>query len=253
MFKLFKLSLLLPLLMALFTTNSGAVLASDAPTALVTGANRGIGLEFVKQLQAAGYTVIGTARKPAKAVELKKTGAQVVQLDVTDSASVKAMAAALKGQPIDLLINNAGVSGHDAPSFRETDFDKLAFTFDVNSLGPMRVTQALLDNVLLSKQKRVVHISSVMGSIAKNFGGLYGYRASKTALNMLNSSLAKELGQAGVTSVVLHPGWVKTDMGGASAQVETVDSVAGMMKVIGALKLADGGRFIDYQGAELPW
>lgn len=249
MLKSLKFSVFLSLFMAL----GSAVSAADAPTALVTGANRGIGLEFVKQLTAQGYNVIGTARKPGSAGALKRTGASVLQLDVTSSESVRAMAAQLKGQPIDLLINNAGVSGHDAPTFRETDFDKIAFTFDVNSLGPMRVTQALLDNVLASKQKRVVHISSIMGSIEKNWGGLYGYRASKTALNMLNSSLAKEVGKAGVTSVVLHPGWVKTDMGGESAQVEKEDSVAGMLKVISALELADGGRFIDYQGQSLPW
>lgn len=249
MFKSLSATILLSLLMAF----GGFAAAADAPTALITGANRGIGLEFAKQLKAEGYQVIGTARKPAKAVDLKNTGARVMQLDVTDSASVSALAAALKGQPIDLLINNAGVSGHDAPSFKETDFDKIAFTFDVNSIGPMRVTQALLDNVLMSKQKRVVHISSIMGSIEKNWGGAYGYRASKTALNMLNSSLAKEIGKQGVTSVVLHPGWVKTDMGGASAQVETVDSVAGLVTVIGGLKLADNGRFMDYQGEELPW
>ncbi|MFK7975037.1 MAG: SDR family oxidoreductase [Halioglobus sp.] len=249
MFKSFTITALLCFFMLL----SGVAIAAGEPTALITGANRGIGLEFVKQLQAQGYNVIGTARKPQKAADLKKTGAKVLQLDVTDSASVSSLADALKGQPIDLLINNAGVSGHDAPTFKDTDFDKIAFTFDVNSLGPMRVTQALLDNVLMSKQKRVVHISSIMGSIEKNWGGSYGYRASKTALNMFNSSLAIEIGKQGVTSVVLHPGWVKTDMGGASAQVETVDSVAGMVKVISGLTLADSGRFVDFQGVELPW
>lgn len=229
------------------------VAVAESPTALVTGANRGIGLEFVKQLTAQGYEVIGTARKPEKAVELKKTGARVLQLDVTDGESIAAMAEALEGQPIDLLINNAGISGHRAATFRDTEFDKIAFTFDVNSLGPMRVTQALLDNVLASKNKRVVQISSTMGSIANNQGGYYGYRASKTALNMFNSSLAKELGREGVTAVVLHPGWVQTDMGGATAPVQPTDSVAGMIKVIAGLELADGGRFIDYQGETLPW
>lgn len=232
---------------------SGAVFAAEPPTALITGANRGLGLEFATQLKAQGYNVIGTARKPAKATALKALGVLVLPLDVTDSASVQALAEALKGQPIDLLINNAGVSGHDAPSFAETDIDELAFTFDVNSLGPMRVTQALLDNVAGSSEKRVIHISSIMASIEKNWGGAYGYRASKTALNMLNSSLAKELSKDGITSVVLHPGWVKTDMGGETAPVEIVDSIAGMLSVIGALKPGDTGRFIDYQGQTVPW
>ncbi len=240
-------------LLVLLAPFSAQAETAPAPTALVTGANRGIGLELARQLGAAGYTVIGTARKPAQATALKATGARVLPLDVTDTGSVKALADALQGQPIDLLINNAGVSGHDAASFRDIDIDKLAFTFDVNSLGPMRVTQALLDNVLASRQKRIVQISSIMGSIEKNWGGQFGYRASKTALNMFNSSLALELKKSGITTVVLHPGWVKTDMGGPSAQVETVDSVAGLVKVIESLELADTGRFIDYQGKALPW
>ena len=225
----------------------------DKMTTLITGANRGIGLELARQLQAQGHAVIGTARKPDEAAELKALGARVLQLDVTDAASVQAMAAALRGQPIDLLINNAGIGGHTAPSFEETDFDQIGLTFDVNSIGPMRVTQALLPNVLASQRKLVVSISSIMGSIANNQGGYYGYRASKTALNMLNSSLALELADRGVTAVVLHPGWVKTRMGGPSAAITTEDSVQGLLQVITGLQPTDSGRFIDYQGNELPW
>jgi NAD(P)-dependent dehydrogenase (short-subunit alcohol dehydrogenase family) len=233
---------------------SGTAVAEDTgKTVLVTGANRGIGLEFVRQLKAQGYVVIGTARKPDEADDLNAMGVRVEQLDVTDDASVDALADSLKGVRIDLLINNAGIGGHNAGSFRETNFDEIARTFDVNSLGPMRVTQALLDNLDAGEGKTIVHISSIMGSIESNRGGFYGYRASKAALNMFNKSLSVELGKQGYISVVIHPGWVKTRMGGAAAPVELADSVAGMLKVIQNLGAADNGRFIDYQGNGLPW
>ncbi len=233
---------------------SGQVQAGETGmTILVTGANRGIGLELATQLKAQGHDVIGTARKPEEATELKALGVEVLRLDVTDSASVDAMANALEGQPIDLLINNAGTMGHVAPSFEDTDFDRIGLTFDVNSIGPMRVTQAVLPNVLASRRKLVVHISSVMGSIENNRGGYYGYRASKTALNMLNSSLALELKDRGVTAVVLHPGWVKTRLGGEGAAITTDVSVSGMLDVIAGLGPVHSGRFFDYHGNELPW
>lgn len=246
--------LLGPLLLALtFAGYSGMIKAETTMTVLVTGANRGIGLELVRQLRAQGHQVIGTARNPAEASELKETGAMLVSLDVTDSNSVRAMAEELKGQKIDLLINNAGISGHNAKSFAETDFDKVITTFDVNSLGPMRVTQALLPNLLAGEGKTVVQISSTMGSITNNGGGYYGYRSSKSALNMLNKSLALELADMGITSIVMHPGWVQTRMGGAGAAITTQESVAGMLAVIEDLGPEDTGRFLDYQGKELPW
>ncbi|MDH3991814.1 MAG: SDR family oxidoreductase [Gammaproteobacteria bacterium] len=232
---------------------SSVASAEVSMTVLVTGANRGIGLELVRQMRARGHQVIGTARKPEQAMELKETGARVVQLDVTDSNSIRAMAEQLKGQRIDLLINNAGMLGHNAQSFAETDFDQVIATFDVNSLGPMRVTQALLPNILAGSGKTVIQISSTMGSIANNSGGYYGYRASKAALNMLNSSLALELADRGITSVVIHPGWVQTRLGGENAAITVEDSVTGMMQVIAKLGPEDSGRFLDYQGEELPW
>ncbi len=232
---------------------SSVASAEVSMTVLVTGANRGIGLELVRQMRARGHQVIGTARKPEQAMELKETGARLVQLDVTDSNSIRAMAEQLKGQRIDLLINNAGMLGHNAQSFAETDFDQVIATFDVNSLGPMRVTQALLPNILAGSGKTVIQISSTMGSIANNSGGYYGYRASKAALNMLNSSLALELADKGITSVVIHPGWVQTRLGGENAAITVEDSVTGMMQVIAKLGPEDSGRFLDYQGEELPW
>jgi len=231
----------------------GLAQAAEQPTALVTGANRGIGLELATQLKAAGYNVIGTARKPAEATALKAVGARVEQLDVTDAGSVAALAERLEGVAIDLLINNAGVGGDGADSIRELDVDGMAVTYAVNAIGPMRVTQGLLPNLEAGDGKTIVHISSVMGSIQNNWGGAYDYRASKAALNMLNSSLAKELGKEGFTSVVLHPGWVQTRMGGESAPVNPADSVAGLLKVIGGLEDKDNGKFYDYQGEPIPW
>ncbi|MDX1736129.1 MAG: SDR family NAD(P)-dependent oxidoreductase, partial [Halioglobus sp.] len=148
---------------------------------------------------------------------------------------------------------NAGVGGEAGGSIASTDFEQLAMVFDVNSTGPMRVTQALLPNLEAGEGKTVVQISSVMGSIAGNGGGYYGYRASKAALNMLNRSLATELGKQGFVCVVMHPGWVKTRMGGSAAPVEVPDSVAGLLRVIDGLGASDNGRFLDYQGKELPW
>lgn len=233
----------------------GVLHAADAASqvALVTGANRGIGLELATQLKAAGYDVIGTARKPAEATELKALGARVEQLDVTDADSVAALAQRLDGVAIDLLINNAGVGSQQGDTLAEQDFERMAFIFAVNSIGPMRVTQALMPNLATGEGKTIVHISSVMGSIANNWGGAYGYRASKTALNQLNKSLSIELKDKGYTAVVLHPGWVRTRMGGETAPVQPSDSVAGMIAVIGELQPADTGRFLDYQGKEIPW
>ena len=224
-----------------------------AATVLVTGANRGIGLELARQLHAQGYAVIGTARKPAQASELQALDVRVEQLDVTDAASVAALAATLAEVPIDILVNNAGVGGQRVNQLAEIDFEQMAWTFEVNTYGPLRVTQALLPNLQAGEKKTVVQISSVMGSIAQNRGGYYSYRASKTALNQLNKSLSIELGRQGFTCVALHPGWVKTRLGGAQAQLEGKESVAGLVQVIDGLEPADNGRFIDFQGEEIPW
>ncbi len=250
MLRTLSLSLLLSLVTGLW---SSMTMSATAMTVLVTGANRGIGLEMVRQLEARGMNVIGTARNPDAADELKATGARVLPLDVTDAASVAALAEALDGQKIDMLINNAGVGSQRAGSLADYDFDKMRLTFDVNSIGPMRVTQALLPNLQAGQHKTVVSISSVMGSIERNSGGAYGYRASKAALNMMNKSMALELADQGFTCVVMHPGWVRTRMGGEQAPVAPADSVAGLLDVIAGLGPEDNGKFYDYQGEEIPW
>ena len=227
--------------------------AEDRGTVLVTGANRGLGLEFVKQLKAKGYKVIGTARQPAEATELDATGARVEQLDVTSQASVDALAGALKGVPIDILINNAGMVNRADSSLDTLDFTAMERSFQVNSLGPLRVTRALLPNLLAGRDKTIINITSRLGSIELSSGGLYSYRTSKAALNQINKIISVELAPQGFTSIVMHPGWVKTDMGGPDATLEVEESINGMVAVIEGLSPADSGKFFNYDGQQLPW
>lgn len=235
-------------------TPSFAARVNNDMTVLITGANRGIGLEFARQFTEKGYRVIGTARTPDEAHELHDLDVRIVQLDVTDEDSLEAMAADLQGTAIDILINNAGIGGQFADKLTEVDIDKVARTVDVNSLGPMRVTSALYDNLHSGEGRTVIQITSIMGSIELNDrGGFYGYRMSKAALNMFNRSLSHELGDEGFICIVLHPGWVQTDMGGEQAPLTPEESIGGMIKVIEGLDVGDNGRFYDYTGKELPW
>ncbi len=225
----------------------------DARTVLVTGANRGLGLEFAKQYSAAGWRVIGTARTPAEATELQATGVMVVQLDVTDASSVEAMVKTLDGRPIDLLINNAGIGGR-LPSVEDLDVERAARVLDVNLLGPMRVTTALLPHLRKGNGKTIVSISSGLGSITNNTGArYYGYRESKAGLNMFMRSLAAELGPEGFICIAMSPGWVQTDMGGSGAPLTPEQSIGGMREVIGGLTAEKSGRFWSHNGSEIPW
>lgn len=246
-------ALLIGTLLCLATFPGPLSAAQARGTVLITGANRGLGLEFARQFMSRGYHVIGTARKPEQAQALRKLGAQVEQLDVADDASARALAGKLKGQPIDILINNAGIIGSSSNSITGLDFNKMVYTYQVDALGPMRVTQALYKNLKQGKEHKIINITSVMGSVSMNFGGAYDYRASKAALNMLTNTLAKELGKDGFICVVFHPGWVQTDMGGSSAPVTPEQSIGGMIKVIDALTRESNGKFYDYTGKELPW
>ncbi|MGB5578354.1 MAG: SDR family oxidoreductase, partial [Woeseiaceae bacterium] len=217
--------------------------ATGAPTVLITGANRGLGLEFARQYAADGWNVIGTARSPAKADELNALSVEVVQLDVANPASVDALAESLAGRPIDLLVNNAGIFPR-VNKIEAINFDDYSRTIAVNALGPIRVTRALLGNLRLGKSKTIVNITSRLGSIALNdFGGFYGYRESKAALNMFTKTLAIELGPEGFTCLTIHPGWVKTDMGGANANLTPEESIRGMRGVIQKLGPADTGTY----------
>ena len=242
---------LTPLLSAEAWSDESA--AADARTVLVTGANRGLGLEFARQYKEAGWWVIGTARNPDDAEELKALGVQVVQLDVADQASVDRMASELDGRPIDLLINNAGIFPR-VSRIDEIDFDDYERTLAVNTLGPVRVTRALLPNLRQGSLKTIAGLSSNLGSIAENErGSFYGYRESKAALNMFTKTLAAELGPEGFTCVVLTPGWVQTDMGGPDAPLQPSESVSGMRAALAKLTPEDNGTFWSYDGSQMPW
>jgi NAD(P)-dependent dehydrogenase (short-subunit alcohol dehydrogenase family) len=222
-------------------------------TCLVTGANRGIGLEFARQLQARGERVIATARHPEAATDLATLGVRVEPLDVADGGSVRALAERLQGAPIDVLVNNAGTGGDSSP-LADLDFERMARFFSVNSIGPLRLAQALMPNLRAGSRRLIVSLTSQMGSIASNDqGGYYGYRASKAALNMLNRTLALELAGKGYTCVVLNPGWVRTDMGGAGAPLTPEASVRGLLRLIDRLTPKDTGSFFSWNGERVAW
>lgn len=227
--------------------------AADQTTVLVTGANRGLGLEYARAFAAKGYRVIGTARTPAEADELREITDRIEALDVADAASVTALAKRLKDVPIDILVNNAGFFDRRDVDIATVDFDLLQQTFEVNAFGPLRVAQALMPNLRLGQRKQIVNMSSQLGSIENSNGRWYGYRGSKSALNQFNKILSTELAAEGFVCVVLHPGWVRTDMGGANATLSPQESVAGLVSVIDKLQPADNGHYYDFQGTSIPW
>ena len=225
------------------------------PTVLITGANRGIGLQFTKTFAADGWRVHACARNVEKSKKLRAVEGDVVshKLDVTNGLKVASLARELAEEPIDLLINNAGIYG-PRTGFGETDFDEWLNVLQVNTLAPLRMVERFVNLLEQGEGKTIVNISSIMGSISGNAsGGSYIYRSSKAALNMVTKTLANDLGERGFTVVSFHPGWVQTDMGGESADITPVQSVAGMRRVIAGLTTADNGRFFNYDGEALPW
>lgn len=222
---------------------------------VVTGANRGIGLELVRQILARGDVVDACVRDPDRAAELRAlacSALHVHRVDVTDQASVDALVHAIAA-PVDTVINNAGIN---RPHQRLSDLD-LAATAEIyatNALGPLRVAHALLPLVRRGTAKKLVHITSGMGSIADNqSGGSYGYRMSKAALNMMSKSLAVDLRGEGILSIVINPGWVKTDLGGASAPTAVEDSVRGILARIDEATLETSGSFLNWKGGTYAW
>jgi NAD(P)-dependent dehydrogenase (short-subunit alcohol dehydrogenase family) len=230
------------------------------PSTLITGANRGLGLEFARQYLADGWQVYAACRDPSSAFELGHVAdgsggrLQVLSLDVTDLASVMAAALELRGKPIDLLLNNAGVGGPRGQTIGNIDYETWGHVLDVNTLGPMRVAEAFVDNVAQSERKLIVTITSGMGSITDNTsGGAFAYRSSKAAVNMVMRSLAIDLAPRGITCVVINPGWVQTDMGGQHARLTTSESVAAMRHLIDKLGPAESGKFFNYDAREYAW
>ena len=243
------------LLLGLFSVLSVETFAADSKgTVFITGANRGIGLSLAQNFADAGFNVVGTARKPEQATALKDTGARVEQLDVTDQASVDAMAQRMAETPIDILINNAGIKGGETKDMASLDVENMEWVLNVNTLGPVRVMKALFPNVQSGKRKMVVNISSSMGSIEQNtWGCCAGYRASKSALNSINKTFAMDFGKQGVSFVVMHPGYVQTDMNEGQGNITPNQSGAGLMNVITGLDASDNGKFYDWEGNDLPW
>ena len=222
-------------------------------TIMITGASRGLGLEFARQFYSEECRVIATCRNPKKANELNSIGdIDVHSLDVTDDKSVANLADKLRGENIDILINNAGVIGQ-RDGFGRLDYDIWAETMDTNVFGPMRVAEAFRDNVMNSEKKQMIFITSRMGSIAEAVPNAYVYRSSKAALNMAVKCLSAELGEQGLIAVLFHPGHVQTDMGGQAAPVTPQKSIEGMKDQIVALTRDDNGRFLSYDGHQIPW
>ncbi len=224
-----------------------------AQTYLITGANRGIGLEYATQVRARGDTVIATCRDATKAAELKATGAEVTELDVTSEQSIADLGKFLGERAIDVLINNAGVSS-TSKSLADCTQEELARVLLINSIAPILVTKAVLPALKKGTGKLIVHISSQLGSIANNSGGSsYGYRASKAALNQFNRSLSAEFAPLGFHTLCMHPGWVRTDMGGPNATLSTEESVKSMLAVLAKAREVASGSFLNFDGKPLPW
>jgi len=230
------------------------------PSALITGANRGLGLEFARQYLADGWQVYAACRNPASASELRRLAddsdrrLRILAMDVTDPASIQATAGELDGQAIDVLINNAGIIGPRGQSIGNIDYEAWAEVLAVNTMGPMRVSEAFVEHVARSHRKLIVTLTSGMGSIGDNTsGGSIVYRSSKAAVNMVTRSLAIDLAPRGITCVVVNPGWVRTDMGGPSGRLEPAESVNALRRLIATLGPEQSGKFFNHTGHEYPW
>jgi NAD(P)-dependent dehydrogenase (short-subunit alcohol dehydrogenase family) len=230
-------------------------------TTLITGANRGIGLEFSRQYAADGWRVLACSRHPEKSDALNKLAAQYPEqiiihaLDVSDHVQINRLAQVLADESIDLLINNAGIyPDSDKSGFGHTDYADWLQAFRINTMAPLKMAETFATQISRSEQKTILTITSKMSSIADNGGGgSYLYRSSKAAVNMVVKSLAIDLKPLGIIAVVIHPGWVRTDMGGPSALISPEQSVSGIRQVIARLAMADSGKFFNYDGKSIPW
>jgi len=226
------------------------------PTVLITGSSRGLGLEFARQYAAAGWRVIATCRKPKDATALAglKGDVSIHPLDVTDPDSIQALQKDLGDFSCDLLISNAGVFGPPPQRFGGLNYQEWEDVLRINTLAPMRIAEAFVGAIERSNKKTMVFITSRMGSIQDNeSGNSYAYRTSKAALNAAVKTMAVDLAARKVISIVIHPGWVRTDMGGKGAPLTPQESVAEMRQVIEGLSLTDNGKFYAYDGIILPW
>lgn len=224
---------------------------------LITGANRGLGLEFTKQYATDGWNVLACCRAAQFASALQgiasaNKNVRIFNLDVSDFAQIDALALQLKNESIDVLINNAGI--YPPSSFGDTNYEEWASAFRVNSMAPLKMAEAFVQHITRSQLKKIATLSSKMGSIEDNTSGeSYSYRASKTAVNMVMKSLSIDLKPYGISVVTLHPGWVQTDMGGPNGLISAHTSVTGLRKVIDDLNPSSTGRFIAFDGKAIDW
>ena len=226
-------------------------------TVLITGANRGLGLEFVRQYSKLGWTVLACCRdldnaKVLKDLQKEFTALQVFQLDVGDLRDITSLSSQLSNVAIDVLINNAGI--YRSSSLGNLDVEAWIESFRINTIAPYKLIEVFLTQIRRGSLKKVISITSKMGSIDDNTsGGSYIYRTSKTALNSMMRSLTHDLERDGIATLTLHPGWVKTDMGGSNAWINTFESVSGMINQIDKLSSKNSGQYLDYKGELIKW
>lgn len=234
----------------------------EARRVAITGTSRGLGLEFVLQYLRRGWDVHALLRSPEACGGIQEMLAchgsrlEATACDVADQRSVAAAADAIRGRwsSLDLLINNAGINGTTNSDLQSLDMDDVRRVFEVNTIGPLQMSRSLLPLLEQGTDAKIVHVTSKMGSVADNAsGGWWAYRISKAALNMVSVNMAHELRELGIATMVVHPGWVRTAMGGRTAPLSTEESVIAMIEVIEELELASSGCFRDYTGAEVPW
>ncbi|GMQ46675.1 SDR family oxidoreductase [Vibrio sp. 10N] len=225
-------------------------------TVLITGSNRGIGLELMKQYLELGWRVIGTHRgePSSELVELLKfERLSLLELEVTDDESIKEIGKNLSDVVVDVLINNAGILGAGDQSMSAVEQASWLDTFAVNTVAPLMVTREILPLMKKSPRPRVITISSQMGALNREATGMYAYRSSKAAVNKVMQVLSLELKESGVIVCPVHPGWVQTDMGGSEADITVVESATGIIKLVNTLTMASTGRFWTWDGQEHQW
>lgn len=234
------------------------------PTVIITGANRGLGLGLTSTYLDDGWSVIAVNRSDSDELEALGTNPNLTihRCDLTNDAALQELASGYTGQAIDVLINNAGMmarepkpEGHwGVQGFGSFDRAMWHRLFDINLFTPMALSELFVDCIVAAPNGRIVTISSMLGSMSMNTsGGLYAYRTSKAAVNMMMKSMGQDLAEKGITSVALHPGWVRTDMGGSGADIDIETSVTGMKAVIDGLTPDDAGKFLTYEGSEMAW
>ncbi len=228
-------------------------------TLLITGANRGLGLALTRQFARENWNVLACCRTPDSARELQAEAArnesiEIFQLDVTDQGQIKALARRLKGQKIDILFNNAGIHGPKPQGFGPIEHEGWLEAFRVNVMGPFDMAVAFADQVAASEMKTLAIMGTMLGSISDNSsGGKYVYRSSKAAVHMVGKSLSVDLREQGIVTVMLHPGWVRTDLGGDSAPMNPGESAKKLWQVLMQVKPSDNGKLIGHDGREIPW